>query len=266
MKDFYLPALEYCSLERACRLLGCELDDLLHWAELRAFPLMIKFTHKVSCDARIMFSDSIDLYKNLRAIDPGDGDFHLSQLSSFSLLPDDYEDYEFEGTINPVHNMIEFELECNLNGLWELSNFSVDGDVVDFTSVKPFRNKCDWVSTARYWEGEKFKVSDLYISRESIEIITGIKQRVLASIANFETDNKSIVIVEDVNPKTRNYRAAFIKSMLYVCYGVEAAENPRKFFDNPRSKIKMDFEKAGISLPSGKAIDNWLKDIDINHN
>lgn len=70
MKDFDLPALEYCSLDRASRLLGCELGDLLHWAELSAIPLMIKFTHKVSSDARIMFSDNIDLYKCLRDIDP----------------------------------------------------------------------------------------------------------------------------------------------------------------------------------------------------
>lgn len=266
MKDFDLPALEYCSLDRASRLLGCEIGDILHWAELSAFPLMIKFTHKFSCDARIMFSDEIDLYKSLRDIDPGDGDFHLSQLCSFSLSPDDYEDYEFQGTINPVHNMVEFELECKLHGLWELFNFSVDGDVVNFTSLKPFRSKCNWVSRASYWEGSQFTFSDLYIARESIDLITGVKQRVLASIANFETEDKPMVIVEDINPKTRNYRATFIKSMLYVCYGAEAAENPRKFFDNPRSKIKIDFEKAGVSLPSGKAIDNWLKDIDINHN
>ncbi|EPF6162329.1 hypothetical protein MWS90_004274 [Citrobacter sedlakii] len=266
MKEFDLPALEYCSLDRASRLLGCEVGDILHWAELSAIPLMIKFTHKVSCDARIMFSDSIDLYKSLRDIDPGDGDFHVSQLCSFSLSPDDYEDYEFQETINPVHNMIEFELECKLHGLWEIFNFSIEGEVVSFTALKPFRNRCNWVSIARYWEGTQFTVSDLYISRESIELITDVKQRVLTSIANFETKNNSMVIVEDINPKTRNYRAAFIKSMLYVCYGAEAAENPRKFFDNPRSKIKIDFEKAGISLPSGKAIDNWLKDIDINYN
>ncbi|MCX9058832.1 hypothetical protein NLN90_22730 [Citrobacter portucalensis] len=265
MKDFDLPALEYCSLDRASRLLGCELGDLLHWAELSAIPLMIKFTHKVSSDARIMFSDNIDLYKCLRDIDPGDGDFHVSQLCSFSLSPDDYEDYEFEETINPVHNMIEFELECKLHGLWELFNFSIEDDVVKFTALKPFRNQCNWVSIARYWDGTEFTVSDLYISRESIEVITGIKQRVLLSIANFESEYKPVVMVEDINPKTRNYRAAFIKSLLYVCYGKEVADNPRKFFDNPRSKIKIDFDKAGISLPSGKAIDNWLKDIDLNH-
>lgn len=266
MKEFDLPALEYCSLDRASRLLGCELGDILHWAELRAIPLMVNFTNGIENSARIMFSDSIDLYQGLRSIDPGDGDFYLSPLCSFSLSPEDYEDYEFEGVINPVHNMIEFELECNLHGLWELANFSVDGDSVDFTALKPFRLQCDWVSIARYWGGYEFSVSDLYISRESIEIITGVKQRVLPSKANFEAENKTMVVVEDINPKTRNFRAAFIKSMLYVCYGEEVAENPRKAFDNPRSKIKIDFEKAGISLPSGKAIYNWIKDIDINHN
>lgn len=263
MKDFDLPALEYCSLERACRLLGCELNDILHWAELSAIPLMVKFTHKVSCDARIIFSDKIDLYESLRDIDPGDGNFKASQLSSFSLTAEDNADYEFEGVINPIHNMIEYELECNLNGFWELINFTLNEERVDFTAVKPFRNKYEWISIARYWGGTEFTISDLYISRESIEVISGVKQRALLSIANFEDDNKPRMISEDISPKTRNYRAVFIKSLLYVCYGEDAADNPRKFFDNARSKIKIDFEKEGIALPSGKAIEAWLKDVDI---
>ncbi|HCF8657742.1 hypothetical protein [Atlantibacter hermannii] len=263
MKDFDLPALEYCTLERACRLLGCELDDILHWAEIRAIPLMVKFTNKKSCAARIYFRDNIDLHKSLRDIDPGDGDFLLSQFCSFSLTPDDYDDYEFNGEINPVHDMIEYALECNLSGFWELFNFSIEGDNVDFTSVRPFRCKHEWVGHARYWDGSEFFISDLFISRESIELISGIKQRALLSLANFE-DEKPRSLIEENNPKTMNYRAMFIKSLLYVCYGEEAAESPRKFLDNPRSKIKIDFESKGLRIPSGKSIEAWLKDIDID--
>lgn len=265
MKDFELPALEYCTLERACRLLGCELDDILHWAELSAIQLMVKFTHEVESNARITFSDSVDLYKCLRSIDPGDGDFHLSPLSSFCLSADDYGDYEYEGVINPIHSMIEYELECRLSGFWELISFSQEDGLVRVTLLKPFRNKYEWMHDARYWEGSDFSVSDLYISRESIEIISGIKLRVLSSLANFECDGRPSSISEDGNQKTRNYRAMFIKSLLHVCYGKDAADNPRKFLDNPRSKIRMDFEKESISIPSGRAIEGWLKDIDINY-
>nr|HAT2257105.1 hypothetical protein [Citrobacter freundii] len=263
MKDFDLPALEYCSLDRASRLLGCELDDILHWAEIRAIPLMVKFTNEKLCEARIEFSDGVDLYKSLRDIDPGDGDFLLSQFCSFSLMPDDYEDYEFNGEINAVHDMIEYTLECNLSGFWELFNFSIKDHRVDFTSVRPFRCKHEWVGHARYWDGSEFNISDLFISRESIELISGVKQRALLSLANFE-DQASPIIREEDSQKTKNYRAMFIKSLLIICYGEEAASSPRKFFENPRSKIRIEFEKAGIALPSGKAIESWLKNIDID--
>ncbi|EMD9275510.1 hypothetical protein VWV82_004170 [Cronobacter malonaticus] len=263
MKDFDLPALEYCSLDRASRLLGCELEDLLHWAEIRAIPLMVKFTNKVSGAARIEFSDSVDLYKSLRDIDPGLGDFLLSQFCSFSLTPDDYEDYEFNGEINAEHDMIEYTLECNLSGFWELANFSIDDGMVNLHTVRPFRCKHEWVGHATYWGGSEFSVSDLFISRESIELISGVRQRVLLSLANFQDEKPNNIIAEN-NPKTMNYRAMFIKSLLYVCYGEEAAESPRKFLDNPRSKIKVDFESKGLRIPSGKAIETWLKDIDID--
>lgn len=262
MKEFDLPALEYCSLSRASRLLNCEVEDILHWAEIRAIPLMVKFSHEVDCNARISFDDNINLYKFLRTIDPGLGNFLLSQFCSFSLTDSDYEDYEFNGEINPVHNMVEYTLECQLEGFWELFNFSIQGDSVCFSSVKPFRCKYECVGHARYWDGSEFNVSDLFISRESIELISGVKQRALLSLANFENEGHRAVKEED-NQKTMNYRAMFIKSLLYICYGEEAAENPRKFIDNPRSKIKIDFETKGIRLPSGKAIESWLKNVDI---
>ncbi|EDX3512583.1 hypothetical protein J5047_005000 [Salmonella enterica] len=264
MKDFDLPALEYCSLERASRLLMCEVEDILHWAELSAIPLMLKFTHKVECYATIEFSDSVNLYESLRRINPGAGEFLPSILSSFSLLSNDYDDYENEGVINPVHNMIFYELTCRIGGFWEMVNFSMDGEYVNLYHLKPFRNKCEWIEGATYTGGSDFLVSDLYISRESIEVISGAKQRVLFSKANYENNSKPIKLIEDENQKTKNYRAIFIKSLLYVCYGKEAAENPRKFLDNPRSKIRIDFEKEGIPLPSGRSIDNWLKGIDID--
>src|SRR5476649_1110270 len=44
-QNMLLPALEYCSLARASCLLGCEESDLLHWAEIGAIELCLKFNH-----------------------------------------------------------------------------------------------------------------------------------------------------------------------------------------------------------------------------
>ncbi|CRY83509.1 hypothetical protein [Yersinia intermedia] len=38
-----IPALEYCRLNRAAELLDCKIDDLLHWAEIGAIELCLKF-------------------------------------------------------------------------------------------------------------------------------------------------------------------------------------------------------------------------------
>lgn len=38
-----LPALEYCDLNRAANLLNCKVADLLHWAEIGAIELCLKF-------------------------------------------------------------------------------------------------------------------------------------------------------------------------------------------------------------------------------
>lgn len=37
-----LLPIEYCSIERAARMLGCETDDILHWAEVGAINLNVK--------------------------------------------------------------------------------------------------------------------------------------------------------------------------------------------------------------------------------
>ncbi|TLU68313.1 hypothetical protein FFB58_10510 [Enterobacter sp. MF024] len=39
-----IAALEYCDLHRAAELLNCRVDDLLHWAEIGAIELCLKFS------------------------------------------------------------------------------------------------------------------------------------------------------------------------------------------------------------------------------
>ncbi len=40
--DKNIPAIEYCKLERSAELLGCHINDLLHWAEINAIQLCLK--------------------------------------------------------------------------------------------------------------------------------------------------------------------------------------------------------------------------------
>ncbi len=40
-----LPPLEYCRIERAARILGCEVDDIIHWGAISAIELAILIPH-----------------------------------------------------------------------------------------------------------------------------------------------------------------------------------------------------------------------------
>ncbi|MBV7387231.1 hypothetical protein KRX11_01010 [Pasteurellaceae bacterium TAE3-ERU1] len=63
-------------------------------------------------------------------------------------------------------------------------------------------------------------------------------------------------------PKTTNQQAQFIFDLLKVHYGDDVAEKIRSYADNSRSKLRRDFEKKGLILPTGKTLKNWLKQCD----
>lgn len=65
--------------------------------------------------------------------------------------------------------------------------------------------------------------------------------------------------------KTTNSQAKLIKSLLYLVYkDFDLIDNPRSYIDNPKSEIRTDFENFGLTLPSGKTVEKWLKDVDID--
>ena len=85
-----LPALEYCSLERATRLIGhgCEVEDLLHWAEMGSIKLSAKLSFGDVTDAGLIFcSDSKEsLESKLNSIDKFNvRSFSLTRHSYFNL-------------------------------------------------------------------------------------------------------------------------------------------------------------------------------------
>ncbi|MCS2162624.1 hypothetical protein MUU47_16155 [Scandinavium sp. H11S7] len=58
-----IPALEYCDLHRATELLNCKLNDLLHWAEIGAIELCLKFTGFEVC---LTYEDDIKHLNDLK--------------------------------------------------------------------------------------------------------------------------------------------------------------------------------------------------------
>ncbi|HDR1415266.1 TPA: FlxA-like family protein [Pasteurella multocida] len=93
--------------------------------------------------------------------------------------------------------------------------------------------------------------------------------------------SKKDQIIEDlqkqINKKAStasdNKKNAFIKSLLYIHYGNEVAENPRPHIYDPNSGdkgmsgcIQVDFDRNGLAkhLPTGKTINGWVKTIELD--
>lgn len=87
MKDFDLPILEYCSLERAARFIGsgCEVEDILHWAEIGAINLSYKFKGTEEYSAFVkFFGDMGNIATQIFNTGQLD-DYHIN-LSPFSVI------------------------------------------------------------------------------------------------------------------------------------------------------------------------------------
>lgn len=64
-----------------------------------------------------------------------------------------------------------------------------------------------------------------------------------------------------ISSKTANAQAEFIYGLIRTQYGVDVAENPRRYIEGKTGTIRLAFEKEGLTLPSGNTVSGWLKDI-----
>lgn len=74
------------------------------------------------------------------------------------------------------------------------------------------------------------------------------------------------------NTASDNKKNAFIKSLLFIHYGEQVAENPRPYIYDPNSSekskdgvIQKSFELSGLDkhLPSGRTLQNWIKSVEL---
>lgn len=60
-----LIPLEYCSPERAARLLGCEVEDIFHWASIGAINIYAEFRSPGCSDGEKFLTDSLYIHEEL---------------------------------------------------------------------------------------------------------------------------------------------------------------------------------------------------------
>ena len=111
-----------------------------------------------------------------------------------------------------------------------------------------------------------FEIEDFYIAKSDfLEIKKYSDDGELPSYINGGKEK----IEPSKNPdeahstKTINKRAQFIKSLLRIHYGNEVAESPRRFLERKDSDVSKDFKDLNIIAPSGKAVQEWVKGVDI---
>ncbi|ESN10246.1 hypothetical protein L383_03285 [Enterobacter sp. MGH 37] len=270
MKDFDLPILEYCSLERAARFIGsgCEVEDILHWAEIGAINLSYKFKGTEEYSAFVkFFGDMGNIATQIFNTGQLD-DYHIN-LSPFSVIAtnDFCECTSVDDVLSVLTRFTDKpKVRARLYGVWELNRYFVDYNRnTPYTRavLKPYgESVVD--ALAIIPEEVGFSEKDLLISKNALKKIIGSEPREI----NIEKKDASKNIIEDdkLSKTVATNRASLIKALLAIHYGEDVANNPRKFIESKDSEICRDFELKGISLPSGKTVASWLQDADIDFN
>lgn len=259
-----IPIPEYCTLGRASKLLDCEISDLIHFGEIGVITICIKVPESTKGWVHIFNSDEDTLY---------DIENNWSSRGAIS---------EFVTVDEPLCNSEPFKggikVPAFISGLWGLLRCSEYG--------KPFNEiPCDKSSVLKATDRNFFAILNLPNEEWGVDEIINIDPEnmyILGSdiekLIEFkgkrfkQEDNDSIELNKKVDEillleknedslpkKTLNTRAQFIKSLLYIHYGNDVAESPRRFMEGKDSVILDDFKNKGIIPPSGKAVQDWLK-------
>ncbi|OCG08037.1 hypothetical protein A9G13_07520 [Gilliamella sp. wkB178] len=123
-----LPPLEYCSVERATRLLGCEVSDLIHWHEIGAIRLYVNIIDEV--DAQLVYMG--DANKN--TIDTKETSF-IGELLEKNYWENKHSNIFVDG--GPyvrrvyIEDMIAWYFDVKITGLWSCLEWSNYGQILD---------------------------------------------------------------------------------------------------------------------------------------
>lgn len=160
-----LPALlplEYCSLARAAKLLECEVEDLLHWAETQRIRVHIRYSDEAS---GVAFISEL----NVKAIDDSDENKTATSLLPGNLIEMGYSALEIG---NNCHGM-DFIVN-SLWGLWEvklsINNVTkrIKNGVLTFNHLRSTSGK-NMSCLVTLDEDISIPVQDLLILREDIQ-------------------------------------------------------------------------------------------------
>ncbi|MBU1308549.1 MAG: hypothetical protein KKE30_03320 [Gammaproteobacteria bacterium] len=166
-----LLPLEYCTIERAAKLLQCEPDDLMHWAEIAAIKLWLKPDNE-NCGVLFLLEHDFKRLQKLTLEQNSEDIFDTVLIcvgaSTFSLSTEDLTDQDF-----PDCEPLTFEV-IEVGGLW----------AVEFSDITRHSNKDEGYFTPHVLYSDmvensyfildldadmRFKLNELLITRSDLE-------------------------------------------------------------------------------------------------
>lgn len=167
IKDGPLIPLEYCSLERASRLLGCEVEDILHWASIGAIKIYAQFKDSPYSDGDIVHVGEIYLDYDLLT----EQEYKTYDIEHEGILYKKKIPIGERGPIHECNNVLSVDSEQFYLGsgmiLYDLTEGLIDRDVtlwgfweIDISSISNMlllggNRECDpWNLRATYIAGE----------------------------------------------------------------------------------------------------------------
>lgn len=231
-----LPAIEYCKIDRAANLLGCDVNDILHWASIDGIQLCV-YTEWVPVMLNSVLWDeendkqevslkwlTDEWRKKGCVITPS---FNISALSSFMPETEMADPEIAHMVLNLGHAILSYDLALtesglplgHIQGLWAISNTEeqhvymniinngyceIDYQTLILDPVDCSEDNYFYVRTQPEDESEDISnsititSSDLWITRINIEKILEFRGRRLPSI-----------ITGEIKPQTRPDRGTF---------------------------------------------------------
>ncbi len=235
-----LPKRAYYPLSEAATLMGCGVRDVIHFGAI----------------------DALDFYVFINKFDaPGESWFHLNipnnqvdNIDFFGCLSGDgwmLYDVAFKKKSDGFY--LDGYYAKSISGLFNVNGF--------YLQPLEFSDSCNLETTvlSSHPEDEDYLPVDVNLIGFNLSI-----GRDYLCVLGKDIDKFMNIEEKNVSQTVASNQSQMIKALLYIHYGEEVANKPRKFFDDNESEVCKDFQLRGMGIPSGKTVAAWLKDVDIN--
>ncbi|ADM98134.1 hypothetical protein Dda3937_02191 [Dickeya dadantii 3937] len=251
-----IAPLEYCSLNRAASLLGCEVEDFFHWYMIGAIDFAIDVGSVATCNVYFKsHSDISSLIENDR------WQYHVdTSISMFSLMDGEVDDYK-----KTVSGYTWRAIDTKIFGIWkvrQLFRTDIKDNPADIYSFHAIQKKDIDIKIIDAEVKDTIKVTNgsLLLIREDIEKIHMHSESGLSLPSYITGDIHLPKEGETIKSNFSPTQTDVIYTLLQILYGKDVSRLSR---DSIYDLITQDCAKKGITPPSftAKSLENWIKKV-----